>query len=218
MIKPFVPEELLEIGNYEIVSFQNDILIVDNWYKNYDIFHDVLTNMSVPRWKWDENGRNFIDYYDCRLMMGIAYPDEKKINFFYNTLFNLIYHHYGKLNLTLSKSSQLIEFNFFKHIKKDVSNNFQHYPHTDTYFNCLVYMDKVCSGGTAIYKNFGNQSNDEQINLLFDVSKYEKDMIQSKPNRLVIFPGTIPHGGYIEDHNKYVDDWRINQVIFIESE
>ena len=51
---PYVPEDLLEIGDYEVVSNENNILVVDNWYKNFEELHQVVTNIPVPRWKWKE--------------------------------------------------------------------------------------------------------------------------------------------------------------------
>jgi len=107
----------------------------------------------------------------------------------------------------------LKEFNYFKNNKKNVSNNFQHFPHIDNYYNALVYLDKICSGGTAIY-DMPSIVNTEQYNLLYDISNYSKRVIKAIPNRLVIFNGRQMHGGYIEDHNKYVNNWRFNQVLF----
>ena len=46
---PYVPEDLLEIGDYEVVSNENNILVVDNWYKNFEELHQVVTNIPVDR-------------------------------------------------------------------------------------------------------------------------------------------------------------------------
>ena len=223
MIKPIIPETLLEIGDYEIVSKSNNILVIDNWYKNYDELYEIVTNMSVPRWKWHEKSRNFLDYYDCRPKININSPDKNKLQFYLSQIKQLINN-----NLKISDpvremklQTAYFEFNFFKNIVRDVSNNFQFTPHTDgkdvNTYNCIVYLDKICSGGTAFYTNYDKTINDEQINLLKDVSSYDKFTIQAKPNRMVIFNGNIIHGGYIENHNDYVDNWRINQILIFNS-
>ena len=39
-------------------------------------------------------------------------------------------------------------------------------------------------------------------------------VIPAKFNRAVIFPGNRMHGAYIDDYNKYKDNWRFTQVLF----
>ena len=212
---PFIPEDLLEVGDYEIVSCEDNILIVDNWYKNYDKLYEVITAMPVQRWKWEEGGRNFIDYYDCRSVINMHYPSEHKLDKFLGEIGNVITEHLIDEVQQLQVIGGLLEFNFYKNIKKDVSNNLQHYPHVDFAYNYIVYLDKVSSGGTALYPNMNALPDAEADNLLFDVSPYDKKIIYAKPNRMVIFPGETPHGGYIQDHNAYTDDWRMNHVFFL---
>jgi hypothetical protein len=91
------------------------------------------------------------------------------------------------------------------------------HPHVDYYLNCIIYLDKICSGGTAIY-DIKNLDNHEHLNLLYDVSNVPFKLIQAKPNRLVLFNGDRFHGGYISDHTMYETNWRINQVVFFDKE
>lgn len=212
---PFIPEDLLEVGDYEVVSCDNDILIVDNWYKNYDQLYEVLSAMPVQRWKWSETGKNFVDYYDCRSVINMHYPSEHKLDNFLKEVGNVITDNLISEVQEFQIIGGLLEFNFYKNIKENVSNNMQHYPHIDFAYNYIVYLDKVSSGGTALYPNMKALPDGESDNLLFDVSAYDKTVIHAKPNRLVIFPGDTPHGGYIEDHNAYIDNWRMNQVFFL---
>jgi hypothetical protein len=214
--KPFIPEDLLEVGDYEVVSCENDILIVDNWYKNYDDLYDVLTALPAQRWKWSKEGKNFVDYYDCRPVINLHFPDENKIDNFLGEIGNLIttYLHQGQQQ-QMEVVGSLLEFNFYKNIKENVSNNMQHYPHIDFAYNYIVYLDKVSSGGTALYHGMNALPPGESDDLLFDVSAYDRTVVHAKPNRMVVFPGITPHGGYIEDHNAYIDDWRMNQVFFL---
>lgn len=214
---PFIPEDLLEINeNYKVV-FNNDLmLIVDDWYKNFDQFYDLLRQAPLPRWKWQEGGKNFVDYYDCRPLFNLNFPDHKKINRFVATLKELIAEKFNDTN-NLELENNLLEFNFYKNIKKNVSSDLQHFPHVDFKYNCIVYFDKICSGGTAIYPDLKNLQNTESYNLLHNISNYKRILIQSKPNRLVIFKGNFYHGGFIQNHNDYVDDWRMNQILFFTS-
>jgi hypothetical protein len=215
MVIPFDPEYIFEINeSCEVVSFEDEVLIVDNWYKNYDKMKNILLNTPVPRWKWVEGGRNFLDYFDCRLSLPVHFPTSKTNEYVgkYATLLNKFY---KASDITLT--SGLYEFNYYKNLKADVSSLMQHSPHVDFTFNCIIYLDSICSGGTAVYDLEGPFENKEHENLLFDVSKLNKKVIPAKPNRLVIFKGDRYHGGYIQDHNKYLNDWRINQVIFFQS-
>ena len=40
-------------------------------------------------------------------------------------------------------------------------------------------------------------------------------VIPRKFNRCVMFTGNKMHGAYINDYNKYKDDWRLSQVFFL---
>lgn len=208
-IRPFIPDELFEINeDYVITSYKDNILIIDDFYKNFEDIYEILTNMAVPIYKTSKNSRNFKDYYDCRPIinsLNVA-THREEIEQLCIEFFNVDV-----------KASPYYEFNFYKNIKSDVDNKLQHFPHVDKALSAIIYFDKVSSGGTAFYPNMDHISNNEHENLLYDISHLDKFVIQAKPNRLVLFKGQIFHGGYIEDHDKYLNDWRINQVVYIES-
>ena len=216
MIEPVVYDQLFEINDGLNVEFSEGVVYVDNFYKNYEEIYKILNNTHVPRWKNHEDGRNFIDYFDCRLELGNFFWNEKfrsKIK----SLMQVISHFYSTDIKSLELLTANYSFNYFKNIKRDVSNKLQHFPHVDGNFNVIVYLDKICSGGTAIYPDIKYLENKEQHNLLYDISGTEALIIPSKPNRLVIFKGDVYHGGYIEDHNAYTgENWRINQVMFFD--
>tara|TARA_B100001121_G_C18648161_1_gene602713 strand:- start:1018 stop:1344 length:327 start_codon:yes stop_codon:yes gene_type:complete len=81
--------------------------------------------------------------------------------------------------------------------------------------NFLVYLDKEEDGGTAVYDGEWI-TNDEDMSLLYPVEERFsiERVIPAKFNRAVIFPGNRMHGAYIEDYNKYIDNWRFTQVLF----
>jgi hypothetical protein len=212
VILPYNPEELFETPKeVRVTSFEDGVLIVDGWYKNYEEIKSIILNTPVPRWKWAEGGRNFVDYFDCRLVLPIHFTSDKTPDNL-SIYWQLVSKFFGMPSAQLINN--LYEFNYYKNVNKNVSRDLQHHPHVDDVINCIIYLDEISSGGTAVYKIDHTLENKEHDNLLFNVSKLDKKVIPAKPNRMVMFNGTQYHGGYIEDHNKYVDDWRINQVMF----
>jgi hypothetical protein len=212
MIFPFDCEDLFELNDNLQPYFDGEVIVIDDIFKNFKDILDICYNLPVEKWKISPNSRNFIDYYDCRPKFENFYPNKEKIDKRLKTLFSITDYFFnlkGKVN-----SDKSFVFNYFKNLKLNVSNNFQHYPHRDKYYNCIIYIDPFKNGGTALYES-QNIKNDEHINLLYDISKLKiKKQIQSIPNRCAIFPGNILHGGYIKDHNIYYYNWRINLTHF----
>ena len=70
-------------------------------------------------------------------------------------------------------------------------------------------------GGTAVYDGEWI-TNDENMSLLYPVEERFnlERVIPAKFNRAVIFPGNRMLGAYIDDYNKYKDNWRFTQVLF----
>jgi hypothetical protein len=169
--------------------------------------------MPLPIWKPSSGSKNFVDYYDCRPCLTHPWLNPSHFNFYEEIL--LLVKKFFNCNTARIRNS-LFEFNFYKNIKKGLSNNLQFFPHSDgTTFNCIIYFDTVSSGGTALYPEIKYLENTERSNLLYDVSKFKRTIIPARPNRLVIFDGSVYHGGFIENHNSYVSNWRKNQVIFL---
>lgn len=222
-VKPLDPLVLFNVNpNYKIVSFDKNVLIIDDWYEHFEEIQNILSSMPVSIWKTGVNSRNFVDYYDCRTSIPINYY--RPIQFkFLNEIVSLISRFFVKQEIKdVIGINSLLEFNFFKHLTNNYSSDYQFFPHKDgeiddPTYNCLVYFDPVCSGGTAIYPDIEDLKNNEHKNLLIDVSSFKKLHIESKPNRLVIFNGSAFHGGYINNHEKYLDNWRINQILLLKA-
>jgi len=211
VIKPFRFDDLFKINPDAIVNVENDCLIIDDFFLEYDGVLDYVDNVNVEIWKHTPTSRNFVDYYDCRHRIQnhwISMTD------FDEKIVPLINHYYNCNVSSVGGSS--VEFNYFKHLKRNISEKYQHYPHIDHDFNLLVYLDEQANGGTAVYNVDTPIENNEQENLLYDISGLEKKVIQAKPNRCVIFNGHQYHGGHIDDHDVYYDNWRINLVKFYE--
>ena len=214
MIRPILTEDIFELNDQIQATFDGEVIIVNNIFKHYNEILKYINNVTIEPWKLDPNGRNFKDYYDCRHYFNrglLTHPEKSKKRV--STLIELLCY-YFKLNKEKITASPEIIFNYFKHKKLDIDKNLQHFPHHETYYNSIVYLDPLKNGGTALYdtKVFNNE---EDKNLMYDISSLSiKKIIPAIPNTLVMFPGTIMHGGYIEDHDLYYYNWRINLVNF----
>ena len=221
MIIPFKPEELFELNDNLQPKKVGDVIIINNVFKNYDKIVEVIHNIPVEIWKMAGETRNFIDYYDCRPIFRNHFPNELTDKRF-ETLFKIISENFGVDMDKMFTNPEMI-FNYFKNNVKDLPSTQQHRPHCDAYFNAIFYLDKIGDGGTVIYEStdvngnlIQNEGQLEGLNLFTDISHLRiKQFIKGNPNSMVIFDGTHLHGAWINDHNKYLNDWRINLVNFI---
>lgn len=214
MIIPYNSNNLFKVNReFKIVYRDDRIIIIDDWYERYEEIYQILNYTPVDVWKWCKETRNLLDYYDCR---GI-FPSHNKfiLEDSINTIQKIVLDNFNAR--IVARNKEEVWFNYFKNKVRNLSNNLQHLPHIDFAYTSLVYMDKICNGGTAFY-NIPPPENTEHINLMYDISGIEKIFLPAKPNRMVIFKGDMTHGGYIEDHNLYIDNWRINQVMFFKYE
>jgi len=211
MVIPFKISELLSMNNnHELVSSDDGIVIIDNWYNNFDQIVEFISSQYVSMWKGEDGNSNFKDYYDCRLLLQNNYPEQK----FINSVATIAQYGIKYVNKNINEiTTTHVQFNYYKNKIKDLPNTIQHSPHQDSEVNCIIYLDNISSGGTAIYEH-GVDDINEHENMLYDVSNIPHKVIPAKPNRLVLFDGTRWHGGYIKNHNDYLNDWRINQVMF----
>lgn len=214
MIIPYHLDDLLEVNENLEVVVENNVVIIDDFYKNFDTYYEMCTNAYVPSWKKENsNSLNFNEYYDCRPIIQNLTPTRNYFNKL-TVLGEIIEKVWDEEYLLHLGGDHNITFNYYKNIRKNVSNNMQFHPHIDDAYNVIVYIDKVCSGGTAIY-DMPHVENKEHENVLYDITGIDKTIIDAKPNRCVIFHGDQMHGGYIEDHTQYEDNWRINEVTFL---
>jgi hypothetical protein len=222
MSKPIILDELYKMkGSFADAKFDGFCLTIDDFYENAEDLYQHLINRDYPMWKYNPESptRNGVDYYDCRIVDKVGHPTR-----IYETEHQRIldvcrrYWHKGDYNW-----SRLYEFNCFK--TGDITNpRFQHYPHIDSKLdipdncatlNMLVYLDKEEDGGTAVYDGEWI-TNDENMNVLYPVEERFniRTMIKAKFNRCVIFPGNYMHGAWIDNYDKYIDNWRFTQVTF----
>jgi uncharacterized protein (TIGR02466 family) len=159
--KPFLFNELFDIQpdlNIKLNPIVDTIptVIIDNLLKHPERVREVVGSMPAGNWKHEEGGRNFADYYDCRLRFPIRYP---------NGMIAVAQRAIAKIySLETRPSDASVDVNWFMQIH-DKRANFA-VPHTDMTenvrrsFTCIVYLNgpDECSGGTAFFRFKKSQS------------------------------------------------------------
>jgi len=215
--KLFEPNQSISIGLDFIGTMP--LIVVDNIFKNFNDIRDIVLNTPVGNWKYDPNGFNYKDYYDCHIL----YPLQQ------NSLFNVsekIIKKSLNINTSLLKKNAF-KINWFKQINQKRSNFA--FPHHDqvldtNIFTCLVYLNNKNEslGGTAFFKNkyTNNVDGTKDSNFLnqypdtfengYDYWSPEKyweiiAFTEMIPNRLIIFPSNYYHAAYHPENGFYKD-------------
>ena len=226
MNRVVVLDELYKMrSSFDNAEFDGFALTIDDFYENADMLYEHITNRQDPMWKYnpESDTRNGVDYYDCRIVDKVGHPTRVYENE-HQRLLDVCRRYWWKGEYDWSR---LYEFNCFQTIT-EFDKKMQHYPHIDSSLdtpdecstlNMLVYLDIEESGGTAVYDGEWI-TNDENMSLLYPVEDRFtiERIIPHKFNRCVIFPGNRMHGAYIDDYNKYKDNWRFTQVTFFHPE
>jgi hypothetical protein len=222
--KLFEPNQSISIG----IDFVGEmpLIVVDNIFKNFSDIRDIILNTPVGNWKYDPNGFNYKDYYDCR----ISFPSlQKKL---YKLTQEIIFKSLNKHTLI----SNGLNLNWFKQIKEKRSN--YAFPHHDQItniplFTCLIYLNNKDEslGGTAFLKNkFTNNVDGLKDNNFFDQypdaiengydywspEKYWEIIAFAEmiPNRMIIFPANYYHAAY-HPKNGFYNDPRLTFVYWM---
>ena len=227
MPTPYLHDDLfkinpdLKLSEYHIECV-GDILIIDDFYMYPDTIEEMLNDSWVLPWKYKKNSRNTKDYFDCRLANKLSHTEDIEFEnqrFLRNKIFDFF--KIKTKDTTLSPT-----FNIFKWEIRGISSKYQMYPHKDNSneIASTIYLDSKHSGGTAFYtvkeSSKGQEILKENYDIKVDVDKYYDfhECIEGIFNRCIIYPGHYLHGGYIDDHDFYTDNWRKNQVYFFEKE
>jgi len=187
---------------------ETTVYIVDDFYKYPDeVFQFILSNPK-KRWKdWDTlsyNGIHFLDerhnFYDERLLDVCSKLE---------TLCGEKVVQPGRV-VTNCMTFYNKEFNNYK-------DNFWG-PHNDLGYTALIYLNKETCEGTNFYKQVAEDPWDtpEHFDPWRSKDKYQLiDTIESKFNRMVLFNGLkLTHGMSINS-DRFFNDLRINQVVFL---
>jgi uncharacterized protein (TIGR02466 family) len=153
--KPFLFNELFDVHTNLTVSL-NEIddaiptVIIDGFLKHPDRVREVVGGTPAANWKHEQGGRNFVDYYDCRVRFPISHP---------NNMISLVQQAIAKVYAVATRPADArIDVNWFMQIR-DKRCDFA-VPHTDARedgrrsFTCIVYLNRrdECSGGTAFFR------------------------------------------------------------------
>jgi uncharacterized protein (TIGR02466 family) len=153
--KPFLFDELFDVRRDFKVSLnpiQNSIptVVIDGFLTRPDDVRDVVGRAPAPNWKHEKGGRNFVDYYDCRLRFPIRYP---------NSMISAAQHVIRKVYETVTRPLDAsVDVNWFMQINEKRADFAV--PHNDITenvrrsFTCVLYLNRPdeCSGGTAFFR------------------------------------------------------------------
>lgn len=217
--QPYLFNELFDVFNnlhLDISPIDNAIpaVIIDKLLKHPERVREIVGSMPAANWKHEAGGRNFVDYYDCRLRIPIRYPTsivsvaQKAIQQVY------------KIDTRPADAS--VDVNWFMQIETK-RGDFA-VPHCDMTegvkrsFTCVLYLNAPdeCSGGTAFFRF--RKSNALAIDEAYaqavraDTSIAEMGLdywparaeelwelvgqVDMAPGRMVIFPSEYFHAAY----------------------
>jgi uncharacterized protein (TIGR02466 family) len=153
--RPFLFNDLFAINSnisYGLQAIQDriPIAVIDNLLKHPDEVRDVVGSAPAPNWKHEQGGRNFVDYYDCRLRFPIRHP---------NSLIGVAQQVINRVaGVNTRPADASVDVNWFMQIN-DRRADFA-VPHSDITenvqrsFTCVLYLNAPdeCSGGTAFFR------------------------------------------------------------------
>lgn len=202
---------LFEINKDLVITKYDDYaIIIDNFYTNYDQLHDYV--VSLPK-----EGRGIFtnDYLLGRTRIKGRYPNKDILD---NMIEDMSLKYFNTNDKVLDKDILINSIELFT----DIPDGYQNWPHYDPGITCIIYLDKICEGGTVVYDiPEGLPEKYLKDTLTFgksyfrDISKLKMiGKVEAKPNRLVILNARKLHGSYIDDHSKYLGQERFQQIIF----
>lgn len=218
-VRPFLFNELFDVHpnlTIDMVPIADAIpaIVIDDVLRYPDRVRDVVGRAPAANWKHEEGGRNFIDYYDCRLRFPIRYP---------NKLVALAQQAIRKVySMDTRPADASVDVNWFMQIHERRADFAV--PHNDMTenvrrsFTCILYLnrDEECSGGTAFFRFRKSHSLaldeayaravHENPHLTETGRDYWPDQSQDAwervgvvdmaPGRLLIFPSEFFHAAY----------------------
>jgi hypothetical protein len=153
--KPFLLNELFDVRTdlkLKLEAIQNTIptVVVDDFLKHPEQARDVVGSAPAANWKYEKGGKNFVDYYDCRLRFPIMYPNSMIAAA--QEIIRQVY------QVSTRPAEASVDVNWFKQIhEKRADSAVPHNDMTDKVrrsFTCIVYLNRreECSGGTAFFR------------------------------------------------------------------
>jgi hypothetical protein len=224
--EPFLVNELFDLNpkaSARLEPIQDEIpaIVIDDFLLRPEAVRDVVGRMPAANWKHEAGGRNFADYYDCRLRIPVRYPN-RMIAAAQQTIKKV----YG---IDTRPADPSVDVNWFKQINAK-RGDFA-VPHADMTqnvtrsFTCILYLNRAeeCSGGTAFFRFKRSHSLvlDEGYGLAvkenprisetgLDYWPADADawwervgVVDMLPGRLLIFPSQYFHSAYHPQNSFY---------------
>ena len=224
--RPFLFNELFDVRpNFsvarEAIEGAIPTLIIDDFLKRPEQVREVVGQTPATNWKHEPGGRNFVDYYDCRLRFPIRYPNKVIA-----AAAQAIYQAYG---IKTRPADASVDVNWFMQIN-DKRGDFA-VPHSDITenvthsFTCIIYLNRSeeCSGGTAFFRfrksnslvfdeGYGRAIRDDSRLAETGLDYWPEQSqdawervgtIDMMPGRLLIFPSQYFHAAYHPENSFY---------------
>jgi len=224
--EPFLLNELFEVRpdlklSLEPIHDMIPTVVVDDFLKHPEQARDVVGRAPAANWKHVQGGKNFVDYYDCRLRFPILYP-----NGMIAAAQQIIRQVY---QVDTRPAEASVDVSWFKQIReKRADSSVPHNDMTDKprrSFTCIVYLNRrdECSGGTAFFrfKKTGSLVLEEKyVQAIREDSRLAETgrdywppqadeswervgSVDMVPGRLLIFPSEYFHAAYHPQNSFY---------------
>lgn len=217
-MKPFLFNEVFAVNPtlsiHEAAVPGVPAVCVGGFLKNVARAREVVGSAPAPNWKHVEGGRNFADYYDCRLRFPIWFPNHM-IDVAHQCI-RTVY------KVQTRPQDPALDVNWFMQIRPK-RGEFA-VPHVDTAggaqrsFTCIVYLNAQheCSGGTAFFRFKPSGSLVLDARYMADSQRHPDiaetgrdywmaeperyweriGAVDMVPGRLLIFPSEFYHAAY----------------------
>ena len=224
--KPFMFDQLFEARTdlkLSLEPIRNEIptVVIDDFLKHPEEAREMLGSAPAANWKFEKGGRNFVDYYDCRLRFPIRHP---------NSMIAATQHIIRQVYKVATRPQDAsVDVNWFKQIHEKRADFAV--PHNDIThsgqrsFTCILYVNgrDECSGGTAFFrfKKSGSLMLDEtyvkavreetglaETGLDYWPAGADRwwervGTIDMAPGRMLIFPSEYFHAAYHPQNSFY---------------
>ncbi|HEX2829647.1 MAG TPA: DUF6445 family protein [Burkholderiales bacterium] len=237
-VKPFIFDELFRL-NLTLAPPQGTmvgevpVLTIEDVLQDPQAVRETVGKAPATNWRLLEGGRNFVDYYDCRLRFPV-FPPVGIIALAQHAIERA----YG---VSVEPQLNSIDVNWFMQIGVRPAN--YAVPHHDVMtpgqrtFTCMVYLNSPdeCSGGTAFFRFRKTQSltADERFQKVVDADErlkgskegeywppdadayWEKlGAISMATGRMVIFPAQYFHAAW-HPEDSFFDFPRLTLVFWM---
>jgi hypothetical protein len=208
-IGPVLLNEVFAVSEDVHIEKIDDIVIIDNFFRDWTKIRDVFVDAPAFNWKMPEGTRNFIDYYDCRHFYKVhfGFPFQKVIP-------KIIKHVYG---VETRMEDNGVRTNWFKQINpksSDWSQIHKDWHEIGKEFTVITFLntEEECSGGTSFFKGLDPIDGHTGMTYWSNLKNYGKPLnIEMKPGRTIIFKSEIPHAAW-HPVDSFYDFPRLNIV------